>query len=431
METKQVKKSRLDRKTRAIMALIGGALVLMCTGGGIYGASNMTVVPMAEKFGVTTAETQLYYSWWLAGLIIAGFVGPAIVNKLNLQGSAIVGGIIGAAGLLLMGLGNSIYIYYFGAFLTGWPICLTGPALLQTAVSKWFYTGRATILGLVGLSEAIGTTVIANITAALTESAGGLTSALIVSAAFVLFGNLIAGLFFFKGIPEDYGWVAIGSENLVKKDESGAENMSGLTRAQAFKLPYFWTFLIGMSILNFAYGMVQPNLSAYTQFVGFSAAQAAIIVSVWSWGKSISKILYGFLCDTLGVGIGLAIATCVSIVTGILYTNAHSFGMLIVCAAGIGVIGGLTGAGTMGMSRLVGQRDLMKMALLPHAFNGIGNFFAPMLFAALFTGDAAGYRLCGWISVVVLAVYAVMMLWSLQNKHLVESGNSFKKAKAK
>ena len=281
-------------------------------------------------------------------------------------------------------------------------------------------------MGIVGLSEAVGTTIIANVTAAMTES-GGLTSALIASACFVLFGNLIAGLFFFKGIPEDYGWVAIGQENAVQKGDETKE-VGGLTRAQAFKLPYFWVFLIGMSVLNFAYGMVQPNLSAYTQFVGFSAAQAAIIVSVWSWGKSISKILYGILCDTLGVGIGLAIATCVSIVTGILYTNAHSFGMLIICAAGIGVIGGLTGAGTMGMSRLVGQRDLMKMALLPHAFNGIGNFFAPMLFAALFTGDAAGYRLCGWISVVVLAVYAVMMLWSLQNKHLVESGNSFKKS---
>ena len=46
METKQIKKSKLSRQTRAIMALIGGALVLMCTGGGIYGASNMTVVPV-------------------------------------------------------------------------------------------------------------------------------------------------------------------------------------------------------------------------------------------------------------------------------------------------------------------------------------------------------------------------------------------------
>lgn len=259
-------------------------------------------------------------------------------------------------------------------------------------------------------------------------SSGGLTSALIVSACFVLFGNLIAGLFFFKGIPEDYGWVAIGAENIAKDSTDGAPaELPGLTKAEAFKKSYFWVFLLVMSVLNFAYGLVKPNLSAYTQFVGFSAAQAAIVISVWSWGKSISKIFYGFLCDTLGVGVGLALAAGVAIVTGILYTNAHSFPMLIVCAAGIGVIGGLTGSGTMGMSRLVGQKDLMKMALLPHAFNGIGNFFAPMLFAALFTGDAAGYKLCGWISVGVLAVYAVMILWSLQKKHLCESGNSFKK----
>lgn len=87
-------------------------------------------------------------------------------------------------------------------------------------------------------------------------SSGGLTSALIVSACFVLFGNLIAGLFFFKGIPEDYGWVAIGAENIAKDSTDGAPaELPGLTKAEAFKKSYFWVFLLAMSVLNFAYGL--------------------------------------------------------------------------------------------------------------------------------------------------------------------------------
>ena len=423
METKAVKKARFSRKTYAIMVIAGSVLTLMCTGGGIYGVSNMMVVPMAEKFGVEVSQTQLYYSMFLIGVVTGGFFGPPIVARLKLSGSAILGGILGAIGLVLMGFSESLLLFYIGAIFTGWPICFAGPALLQTAISKWFYTGRATIIGLVGLTEAVGTTIISNVTAALLETSAGLSAALIGSAAFVLVGNLIAGLFLFKGSPEDYGWEAIGSETLAKTTDNGTD-VPGLTRAEAFKKPAFWAFLLGMSILNMAYGLVQPQLSTYTQFVGYSAAQSAIIVSVWSWGKSISKVIYGALCDRFGMNVGLCITTLFSIITGIIYIYARSFPLLILCAAGIGAIGGLTGAGTLGVSRMCGQRDFLKLALLPHGFNGCGNFFGPIIFSAVFTGGVTGYRIAGWLSVALLIVYLIDIAFAMRPQNMFESGNT-------
>lgn len=421
METKTIKQPKYSRKTYAILAVIGAALTLMCTGGGIYGVSNMMVVPMAEKFGVAVSKTQLYYSMFLVGVITGGFFGPPIVAKLNLNGSAILGGVLGAIGLLLMRFSNSLTLFYIGAVFTGWPICFAGPALLQTAISKWFYTGRATIMGFVCLTEAIGTTIISTTTAKLVESSGGLNAALLGSAAFVLIGNLLAGLFFFKGSPEDYGYEPIGAEKM-EKTESG--EVPGLTRAEAFKKPYFWVFLLSMSVLNLGYGLVQPQLSAYTQFVGYSAAQAAVVISVWSWGKSISKVIYGWLGDRFGLRVGFGITVLFAIVTGIIYTNTHSLSMLILCAAGMGAIGGLTGSGTLGVSRMCGQRDFLKLALLPHGFNGCGNILGPIIFAAVFTGDAAGYKIAGWLSVAFLVVYLVGICYALAPKHMFESGNA-------
>ncbi len=424
MDVQAIKKPKFSRKTYAIMALVGSILTLMCTGGGIYGVSNMMVVPMAEKFGVEVSQTQLYYSMFLIGVITGGFFGPPIVAKLKLGGSAVLGGVLGAIGLALMGFSNSLTLFYIGAVFTGWPICFAGPALLQTAISKWFYAGRATIMGLVGLTEAIGTTIISNVTAALLDTSAGLSAALIGSAAFVLVGNLIAGLFLFKGSPEDYGWTAIGAENLASSDNEGTSEIPGLTRQEAFKKPAFWAFLLGMSVLNIGYGLVQPQLSAYTQFVGFSAAQAAIVVSVWSWGKSISKVIYGFLCDRFGMNIGFGITVLFAIATGIMYVYADSFPMLIVCAAGMGAVGGLTGSGTLGVSRMCGQRDFLKLALLPHGFNGCGNILGPLLFSAVFTGDAAGYQTAGWLSVAFLTVYFVDIILAMRPKNLFEAGNT-------
>lgn len=423
METKSLKQPKFSRKTYAVLAVLGAALTLMCTGGGIYGVSNMMVVPMAEKFGVAVSKTQLYYSMFLIGVITGGFFGPPIVAKLNLGGSAILGGVLGAIGLLLMRFSSNLTLFYIGAVFTGWPICFAGPALLQTAISKWFYTGRATIMGFVCLSEAIGTTIISTTTAKLLNTSGGLSAALLGSAAFVLIGNLIAGLFFFRGSPEDYGWEPIGAENMPKS-ASGESEVPGLTREEAFKKPYFWVFLLSMAILNIGYGLVQPQLSAYTQFIGYTAAQAAVVVSVWSWGKSISKVIYGWLGDRFGLRVGYGITILFAIITGIIYVNTHSFGLLILCAAGMGAIGGLTGSGTLGISRMCGQRDFLKMALLPHGFNGCGNVLGPIIFAAVFTGDAAGYRVAGWLSVLFLCIYLAGICYSLNPKNMFESGNT-------
>lgn len=420
MGEKAIKQTKLSRNTMAVFSLIGGALVLICTGGGIYGVSVMTVTPAAERFNVTTAITGMYNTAWLVGLIISAFVGGKIIEKLNTNGSAILGGVLGFLGLLLMGFAPALPLYFFGAFLTGWPICLTGPALLQTTISKWYYKGRAIMIGVVGMTEAIGTTIVANVTAKLlVNSETGYTTALIFAASFVLVGNALAGLIFFRGVPEDYGYVPVGAEDL--KNEGGKFAVPGLTKEEAFSKSYFWMFLIGMSFLNMAYGLVQPQLSAYSQFLGYSAAQAAILVSVWSWGKSLIKIVYGFLGDKYGLRVGICGIVIIPIVTGILYIFNTGFPVLILCAAGMGIIGGLTGAGTLGISRMVGAKDLTKMALLPHGFNGIGNFFTGFIFRAMFTGTLIGYQRVYTLSVALLVVYLVIMFISLNKKNMFEN----------
>lgn len=425
MQSAKVKQTKFGKKTLAGMTLIGSVLTLMCSAGAVYGSSAMSVVPIAEKLGVTVGTTQQYSTFWSLGVIVAAIVGGKIISKLDFGGTCVLGGTLGALGLMLMGMATNIPMYYLGAFLTGWPIVIAGPALLQTAISKWFYSGRATLIGIVGMTEAIGTTIVSMRVASVISKSGNITGAMLFAAAFIFIGNLLAGLVFFRGAPEDYGMTPIGYENLVSDDESA--ELKGLTKEEAFKKSYFWMFLAAMMILNISYSFVQPQMSAYVQFVGYSAAQAGIVVSVWSWGKGLSKIVYGLIGDRFGIRTGLCSMSLLALVAVVMYIFVKDFPLLIVCAAGIGIMGGVTGSGTLGVSRMVGQKDFLRMALLPHAANCIGFVISPTLFALIFDGTAKTYRLAGWISALALCVYIVLVFFALSEKNLIESGNSFKK----
>lgn len=421
----EVKKTGLSRNARAGMSVLGGCITLMCTGGGIYGASSMTVVPAAERFGVDVATTGLYSSFWTIGLIIAAIIGSRVLTRFNLHGSAIIGGTLGALGLALMGFSPSLWMYYLGALLTGFPIALAGPALLQTAISRWFYKGRATVIGAIGLTEALGTTFVSFLTAKMLASSAGFTGALLIAAAVVFVGNLLVGLVFFKGVPEDYGYVPIGAEgNVYDKADASSNEVPGLTRAEAFKKPYFWCFLAAMAVLNVGYAIFYPQISSYSQFIGFSAVQAATLVSTWSWGKSLMKIFYGALGDKYGLRLALCLFAGIGTALAIAYIFANTYTFILICAFGIGILGAVTGCGTLTVSRMVGPKEFFKMALLPHAANSIGYFFGPIIFRAIYNGTLESYRTAYTFAAVTLVIYCFMLFYSLNKKHMFETKNT-------
>ena len=418
MENNQTKNG-LSRNTRAAMVVIGSMLILICTGGSIYGASSMTVAPQAEHFGVTTATTGLYSSFWTIGLIVGALIGGDVLAKFNLRGSCILGGILGAVGLLLMGFAPTLWIYYLGAFFTGFPIALTGPALLQTAISTWFFKGRATVIGIVGMTEALGTTLVAHNVAKFLNTEAGLSGGLLFAAAVCFLGNLIAGLFFLRGTPDNYGYVPVGQEDMPVNAD-GTIELKGLTRKEALRTPWLWLILIGHVMMNFGYSIMYPQISSYTQFLGFTAVEAAMFVSVWSWGKSISKVIYGFFVDRFGLRISLCVTMIIAIIGCAFYVVARDKGAIVVCCACIGIVGGLTGAGTLTISRYVGAKEFKKMALLPHAANSLGYMFGPIAFRGIFNGTQASYNTAYILADIVLVGYVICIWIACKKEHLAE-----------
>lgn len=420
----------INRNKRGMMVVIGSFLLLMGCGFGFYGAATMGISAMAERLGATTAQVTVFYTWELGGIVISGFLCTKLIAKLNLHYTALLGCLSGGIGLILMAIAQSLTLVYIGGFLCGLLIVMGGPAMLQTAISKWYFTGRATLIGFVGLAEAVGTTTMAFIFARLSgSSANGPQIALFIGAAFIIVVGGLASLLLIRGCPEDYGWKPIGADKLVNKEKSNEgksdeEDVMGVPYEKVIKSPLLWMFVIGCALSQCGYHFVQPYLASYsTSILGFTSLQAAAIVAAWSWGKSGSKIFFGLAADKFGIQKPLIVMEGLGLLAIVAFIFSTNYFVLLVAAVCLGFIGATGGSGTLTLSRMFGQRSLLKITMLPHSFNGIGGMIAPLLTVLLYDGTREGF----YRSFVVGAVFiaAVVTLWfiSTQRKNMFEEKN--------
>lgn len=429
---RKIKKSKLSRNARAWMAVVGSVLCLMSATGVFYGTGALVIAPMAEKLGVTVAQVGLYTSFWTVGIIVASFASVWIMSKLNLHYTAVLGAVLGGLGILTMGLAPALPVVYFGAFMVGCGTIWCGPAIVQIAISKWFYTGRATLLGVAGMSESVGTTVMSlAMAAAMTASStGDYTSSMIVGAIIIMVCGVFSGLVLLRGTPEDYGFVPVGAEKLEGNEAAGGEKekpgevkeVPGIPAKKAVRSYPFWTFMIAAVALNMGYYLMFSQNAAYNlNMLGLTAIQVAALVSTASWAKGLSKIFYGILGDRYGMRIALSITVLITIFGAVLMFFELGYWALVMSAIGLGVANALSGAGTLTLSRMFGPKDFMKLATLPHAANGIGVMIAPIMFAALYNGEMSGYRTIFALMVALEIVYLVLIQFALKKKNMFEN----------
>lgn len=410
---KKYKTSKFTRNQRAWLAFIGGALGLMLTNGTYIGIVAVSVASFAERFNCTIADVGFQSTAYCLGLGIVALFGGEIFKKLNLHNAILLGTVITAAGLVLMAVANGLTVIFLGAACAGIGVVLLGPTMIQTTISKWFDTGRATLVGIGGMAESVGVTIFSFLAAHFLskDPVGGTTTIFYVAAVVVLIVGAIIGLFLVRGVPEDYGWVPVGAEKKDYAKEETTEDageVPGITRAEAMKHAQFWLFFATCLVLCFAYYGMYSNQAAYaTNILGYTAAQAATLVSITSWAKGLSKIVYGAIGDKFSMRVAYTACICVSIAGVILWMLNLGFGAMIISAIGIGVASALTGGHSVVLSRMYGAKDFLKFTTLPHFANSLGAMLAPFMVKALFDGTRAGFNR---IFIVTLVGYVLFLI---------------------
>jgi|GEM_PF-1311894 len=417
---KTFKKTRLSQRGKAFLAFFCGILCLVSYAAAYYGALNVSQASIAEYFGVATSQVTLYYTFQCLSAVCCGLLGAWLLKKFNLHGGACIGGIVGFCGSMICAFANGIWMIYLGACCFGFCVNMCGPAMLQTITSTWFYKGRATLLGIGGMTEALGTTSLSLLTAWFisNQGVGGYRYGLIIGGCCMLATGILC-YFLIGGTPADFGFSPLGAEGTAAATKEDGE-ASGIDAKTAKRMPCFWILMSSALVFNIGYACFQPQLSGRIQSLGYTAVQAAVAVSIWSWSKGTSKILYGYVADRWGLQISLMSFSAFATVLVVIYALTTSLPVIYACAIGIGIIGGITGAFTLAVSRMVGPKGFLGLATIPHAFGSLGAATGPIFYRTFFTADTAGYRLGTLVGAVFLVGFLVLIYIALQPKNMFE-----------
>ncbi|MDR1508170.1 MAG: MFS transporter [Synergistaceae bacterium] len=403
----------IDRRTRAAMMVIGSGLSIFSGIGAFTGTFSMYVLPLSVKLNVSTATIGLIYSFVSgAAVVLSAFLGQ-IIAKIGISYSVCLGALGGGLGFIIVGFAKNIYLVYLCGVLLGFATIFTGFAMAQTVISKWFATGRATLFGVIGLAEALGTTVFAFIAAYFFgRSATGFETSAVVTGVIVFILCAVSGLVFMHGLPEDYGFKPIGAEDrLNDAGYADKSDIPGISSKEALKTARLWILMFATFILVLAAYLYTPQQAAYLGKKGLDNVQVALFLSSFMWAKVLNKLLFGIVSDKCGMRLAIGYNIIAFIAGYGLLLTSSSFIGLLAGTIGVGMGSGMSGNyGTLVIAKMFGAKDMIKLAPMPHSAAAAGGMVGPLALSAVFSISNGSFPVMFITAILLLVVFLIMVM---------------------
>jgi len=342
-----------------------------------------------------------------SGWVTGGATGPLIgwlADRVNPKKMMIVGATI--TGVLWILLSRFTTFGEFLAINGLFGICVGASTTIPCSIviASWFERQRGLAIGIAFAAAPIGgagMTPLANyIITAAGWRAGYFALGIPILVIVVL---LIVLLVRPANAGEKGGLPATG-------DTPAPLQLPGFELWQAVKTRSFWLisavqFLIGGG----AYGM-GPHFVAYLTGVGYSAAFAATILSMYLVMTTLGSLLGGPFADRTGARIA-TVATCVLSALGFLglMGASHALGLAVNILAGGFALGALAVQMPLVIIESLGVKRLGSLMGVTGVFLTLGGAISPIMAGRIF--DVTGsYQLAIGSFVVMLAVGAVALL---------------------
>ncbi|MGI6590887.1 MAG: OFA family MFS transporter [Eggerthellaceae bacterium] len=314
-------------------------LIAASVAAGMTGATYMWSIfttPLMEAHGWLSTEVSLAYSLYFVMQFLMGFVAGALQKRAGTHVLTIIGGISYSAAWILMGHADSLPMLYFAfSFLGGGGAGFAYNAAVSTA-TKWFPDKKGFANGLcIGITGLLPV-VFAPLGDYLLENFD-LSSALLAVGMIPLVLYLIFG-WFVKAPADD--WKPAGWEPSEHADIS----QRNVTTGEMVKTPLFWTMLLAFAFSASSGSMVTSHASAMGQaFIGLTAAQAALQVSLLALGNFLGRFGFGALSDHIGRSNTLLLSLGITLVDMIvIFPLAHDFTTFAIAVILVGMCYGST-----------------------------------------------------------------------------------------
>lgn len=223
---------------------------------------------LTSKFAIGMAEVGLVFGFYTVAAVFGSTIGGGLADRIGRKPMVIFGLVASAATVFIMGIANSIAMFYIGALLAGLFADAGGPARQAIIADLLPEEKRAQGFGLYrvtfNLSHAIGPIL------------GGL---LAVRSYMPLFFidivlSLLAAVLLFVYLPE-----TLPGKGAEEEQETVGQTFGGYFRV--FKDSFFVVFLLASALLVLVFTQVHGTLAVFLRdFHGVSAQQFGLLMGL-------------------------------------------------------------------------------------------------------------------------------------------------------
>lgn len=286
----RLKVINMNDKRRAFLFI--GMLICICTGFGY--AWSVFQTPLINKFGWSTAEVSLTFTFnIMTTALVPGLVGK-MLNYIKTRLVILIGGLIFSLSVIGSGYVQTLGQLYLAAGIgTGLGIGILYPSITAYSV-KIFPDRRGLVAGLLAASFGSGAIIWAPIAVYITEKYGVLTAYKVLGIFFLVVICLLS-----RRIIDD------PSNSTIKENNSNTPTLIGLATDKTWKemlrsSKYYIVagiFAIGstsgLMIMGHASPIVQETLKV-------SSSTAAFVVGLIAIANTIGRLFWGWLSDRIG-----------------------------------------------------------------------------------------------------------------------------------
>lgn len=249
--------------------------------------------PIVEEFGWSYTQISLAFS--LRGLEmgispITGF----LVDRFGVGWLTFFGTIIVGLALILLGLTNSLGMFYGAFFLLGLGAGGCGGTVLMTAVAHWFRKNVGRAMGIVTCGFGAGGIVIPVIVWFI-ELYQWRTALIILGLGMWVLGTPLS--FIIRHKPEHYGYLPDGEITTGTLSSDGGRDRKKGNFKEVLKRGNFWSIGVADAIRSMITIAVIIHVMPYLSSLGMSRRSAAFVATSIPLLTIIGRFSFGWLSD--------------------------------------------------------------------------------------------------------------------------------------
>lgn len=379
------------------------ATLVICVCAGFGYAWSVLQSPIVAAYGWPDGQVSLAYTIVVLCSTMAPLFFAPLIRKLGTRRCIMLGAVLFGGGLFCTGMMSSLWqLYLCYGVISGLGVGFIYPSMMAYVVR--LFPDRS------GMASGLGTAAYGSGAILWAPIAVSLTESLSLGAAFrllgiVFFAVVLAGSLLLREPPEGF------REELCPQPEEGpAGDGRNLNRGQMMRTPTFYlmvaVFTCGLVAGVIVISQASPILQ---QAYAFPAAQAALLVSVFSACNMAGRFLWGSLSDRLGIPATVTAVFLLCILSMLVLAFIGSTAVAV-CAMGLAAscYGGFASVLTPLTARMFGPRYITENYGVMYVVFGLASLIGPTM-AVQFKNAAGGSYSGAFLTAAVLALAGLVL----------------------